>query len=146
MGGGSGRGERKPVILVDSSVWIDYFNGRSTPQADRLDLLLGTHPVAVGDLILTEVLQGFRDDKHYATAKRLLATATVYNLVDHDTALLAADHYRTLRKQGITVRKTIDTLIATFCIRNDLPLLYADKDFEPFRAHLGLRSALDPSH
>ncbi|GAB6042725.1 type II toxin-antitoxin system VapC family toxin [Endothiovibrio diazotrophicus] len=130
------------MILVDSSVWIDYFNGRPTLQTDHLDRLLGTHPVAAGDLILTEVLQGFRDDRHYATAKRLLTTVTLYQLVDRDTALLAADHYRTLRKRGITVRKTIDTLIATFCIRNDLPLLHADKDFEPFTVHLGLRDAL----
>ena len=126
------------MILVDSSVWIDYFNGRTTEQTELLDRLLGSEPIAVGDLILTEVLQGFRDDNDYTTAKRLLATATCYNLVDHDTALLAADHYRALRKRGITVRKTIDTLIATFCIHHELPLLYTDLDFEPFRQHLNL--------
>jgi len=88
------------MILVDSSVWIDYFNGQTTPQVDRLDQLLGTQPVAVGDLILVEVLQGFRHDADYTTAKQLLTSLTVFNLLNTSLAIKSAEHYRTLRKRG----------------------------------------------
>jgi predicted nucleic acid-binding protein len=128
------------VILVDTSVWIDYFRGLSTRQTDHLDRLLGVEPVAVGDLILVEVLQGFDRDQHFEQAKRLLSSLTVIDLGGRDIAIRAAEHFRTLRALGITIRKTIDTVIATRCIASDLALLHADRDFEPFVKHLGLRS------
>jgi len=131
------------VILVDSSVWIDYFIGRDAVEADVLDRTLGSHPVAIGDLILTEVLQAFRRDNDYATAKRLLNQVTVFELLGHDMAIKSAENFRALRRQGITVRKTADVIIASFCIEHDLPLLFSDKDFLPFVKHLGLRNATD---
>ena len=130
------------MILVDSSVWIDYFRGTATPQAEILDSLLGTEPVATGDLILTEVLQGFVSDRDFAQAKKLLTSLVVVDLVGQDIASPAAKNFRVLRAQGITLRKTIDTVIATRCIESKLSLLYSDRDFDPFVEHLGLRSAL----
>lgn len=130
------------MILVDSSVWIDYFRGTATAQAEMLDGLLGQEPLIVGDLILTEVLQGFGSDRDFNQAKKLLTTLTVVNLVDSEIAIQAAKNFRTLRALGITVRKTIDTLIATKCIQSGFTLLYSDRDFDPFVQHLELRSAL----
>jgi predicted nucleic acid-binding protein len=130
------------VILIDSSVWIDYFRGKATAEANKLDMLLGTQPLAIGDLILTEVLQGFGSDKEFNEAKKLLLTLEVVDLGGRDLAIQAAKHYRALRKLGITVRKTIDTIIATRCIENRFSLLYSDRDFDPFVTHLGLQSAL----
>ncbi len=126
------------MILVDSSVWIDFFRGNNTPEAAILDRTLGVHPVAVGDLILTEVLQGFRSDEDYQTAKRLMATLTVLDILGQDMAIKSAENFRHLRKKGITIRKTADVIIATFCIDRSIPLLFADKDFKPFVEHLGL--------
>ena len=133
------------MIFVDSSVWIDYFNGKITPQTNWLDQILGMQLVATGELILTEVLQGFRQDKDYQQAKRLLLSLEYLPMLNQPLALQSADNFRFLRQQGITVRKTIDVIIATFCIKQNLPLLYADKDFAPFYQHLGLKNAL-PSH
>ncbi|MCH9027762.1 MAG: PIN domain nuclease [Proteobacteria bacterium] len=130
------------MIFVDSSVWIDYFNGKTSPEVDRLDSLLGTEPISTGDLILAEVLQGFRSDKDYKTAKKLLGSLTIFNVLDTNIAIKSADNFRLLRKKGITVRKTVDTIIATFCIQNKLALLHADKDFRPFHKHLRLKNAL----
>ena len=130
------------MVLVDSSVWIDYFNGRITRETDYLDSLLGMEPVAVGDLIVTEVLQGFRDDSDYVTAKGLFDSLSVFDMLGSARALKAANNYRALRKMGITVRKTTDMIIATFCIDREIPLLFSDRDFSPFVRHLGLRSAL----
>lgn len=130
------------MILVDSSVWVDYFNGQATRETDFLDDLLGTEPVAIGDLILAEVLQGFRSDADYEAAKDLLASLTTYDLLGAAHAVKTADNYRALRKKGITVRKTADAIIATFCIERRVPLLYSDRDFDPFVRHLGLRPAL----
>jgi hypothetical protein len=130
------------MILVDSSVWIDYFRGTATPQTDRLDSLLGTEPVAIGDLILTEVLQGFASDRDFNQARKLLTSLAVVDLGGRDIAIQAARHFRALRALGVTVRKTIDTVIATRCIESRLALLYSDRDFDPFVEHLGLRSAL----
>lgn len=130
------------MILVDSSVWIDYFNGTATPQTDRLDAVLGIELVVIGDLILTEVLQGFGSDRAFNQAKKLLTALDVIELGGAAMAIQAARHFRTLRARGVTVRKTIDTLIATRCIRSRYRLLYSDRDFDPFVAHLGLRSAL----
>lgn len=130
------------MILVDSSVWIDYFRGTVTPQAERLDALLGIEPIATGDLILTEVLQGFVSDRDFNQAKKLMTSLVVVDLAGQRMAIQAAKNFRTLRSLGVTVRKTIDTVIATCCIENGLPLLYSDRDFDPFVEHLGLRSAL----
>ncbi|MBK7001740.1 MAG: PIN domain nuclease [Rhodoferax sp.] len=130
------------MILVDSSVWIDYFRGTQTAQTEKLDDLLRSEPIAVGDLILTEVLQGFGSERDFNEAKRLLTTLQVVELGGQDVAIQAARNFRILRGQGITVRKTIDTLIATWCIENGFPLLYSDRDFDPFVQHLGLRCAL----
>ena len=130
------------MILVDSSVWIDYFRGTATPQAEKLESLLGTEPIATGDLILTEVLQGFVSDRDFNRAKKLLTALVIVELVGKDIAIQAARNFRALRALGVSVRKTIDTVIATRCIESGLPLLYSDRDFDPFVKHLGLRSAL----
>ena len=130
------------MILVDSSVWIDYFRGVATPQADRLDSLLGSEPIAIGDLILAEVLQGFVSDHDFRQATKLLTSLLVVDLGGREIAIQAAKNFRTLRTLGVTVRKTIDTVIATRCIQSGFALLYCDRDFDPFVEHLGLRSAL----
>jgi hypothetical protein len=130
------------MIVVDSSVWIDYFGGKITPAAEKLDSLLGETPIAASDLMLVEVLQGFRTDSDFAQARDLLMSLTIVNMLNTSIALRSAVNFRTLRKKGVTVRKTIDTIIATYCIENSLALLYSDKDFQPFREHLKLQSAL----
>jgi len=130
------------MILVDSSVWIDYFRGAKTPETEHLDALLGIEPVATGDLVLAEVLQGFSSDRDFNQGSRLLRSLPIIELVGADIAIQAARNQRRLRGLGITIRKTIDTLIATSCIENQLTLLYSDADFDPFVEHLGLRSAL----
>ena len=131
------------MILVDSSVWIDYFRGVVSPQTDRLDSLLGQELLVTGDLIVAEVLQGFQSEAAFNKAKRLMTgSLTVVSLVGPENAIQAARNYRTLRASGVTVRKTIDTLIATYCIENDYALLFSDRDFNPFIDYLGLRSAL----
>ena len=126
------------MIIVDSSVWIAYFNGAVTPQTEKLDSLLSEEPIGLGDLILVEVLQGYRHDKDYEIAKDLLTSLTIFNLLGENMAIKTADNYRFLRRKGITIRKTIDVIIATFCIENDLTLLHSDKDFEPFSDLLNL--------
>lgn len=130
------------MIVVDSSVWIDYFRGTKKPEADRLDALLGTDVLATGDLMLAEVLQGFKSDNDFRDAKELLTSMEVIELGGADIAIQAAKHFRQLRAKGITVRKTIDTIIATRCIVDGYALLYSDRDFDPFVDHLGLRPAL----
>jgi len=129
------------MIVVDSSVWIDYFSGINNKQTDKLDNILGLKPVAIGDLILTEVLQGFRHDKDYKAARTLFKDVTIFEMLGTDMALKSADNFRALRKKGITVRKTADVTIASFCIEQKLPLLFTDKDFKPFVKHLGLAEA-----
>lgn len=130
------------MILVDSSVWVDYFRGAVTPQAERLDSLLGSEPIATGDLILAEVLQGFVSDRDFVRARRLLTSLVVVELAGQRIAIQAARNLRALRAMGVTARKTIDTVIATRCIESHLALLYSDRDFDPFVEHLGLRSAM----
>ena len=127
------------MTLVDSSVWIDYFNGSITAQTEKLDQLLGAEPLAIGDLILTEVLQGFAHDQDFNKAKKMLTALTVVELGGQEIAIQAARNFRALRKRGVTVRKTIDTLIATRCIESGYDLLHSDRDFDPFVSHLGLR-------
>jgi len=127
------------LTLVDSSVWIDYFKGKVTVQTERLDGLLGREPLAIGDLILTEVLQGFTDERDFNEAKEMLTSLTVVELGGREIAIQAARNFRAPRRLGMTVRKTIDTVIATRCIEGGYDLLRNDRDFEPFTRHLGLR-------
>jgi predicted nucleic acid-binding protein len=129
------------VILIDTSVWVDYFNGQETPQTSLLDDLLGNEPLAIGDLILAELLQGFRSDADFHTARELLTALTIYELLGVENAIGSAQHYRLLRARGVTVRKTTDVIIATFCIRRSYPLLFSDRDFLPFVEQLGLSDA-----
>ena len=126
------------MIIVDSSVWIDYFNGKATPETDALDGLLGRKPVLTGDLILTEVLQGFRRDADYRKARTLLETLELRTLGGREVAVAAADNYRALRRRGITPRKTIDMIIGTYCLVHGLQLLHADRDFDVLEQELGL--------
>ena len=130
------------MILVDSRVWIDYFRGAITSQTEKLHSLLGSEPLAIGDLILTEVLQGCAEERDFKRARKLLTSLTVVNLGGRDTAIQAAQNFRKLRRLGVTVRKTIDVVIATHCIKNDDELLHNDRDFDPFVKHLGLRSVI----
>lgn len=130
------------MIVADSSVWIDYFNGVITSQTEHLHAYLQEEPVVIGDIILVEVLQGFRDDGDFRKAKQLLDTLVFMEMLGRDLAVKSAQNYRHLRKKGVTVRKTIDIMIATFCIESDLPLLHSDKDFEPMRRHLGLKTVV----
>jgi len=123
-------------------VWIDYFKGATTPQTDTLDSLLGSEPLAIGDLILAEVLQGFVDEREFERARTLLTSLTVVNLGGKEIAIQAARYFRVLRRLGVTVRKTIDSIIATRCIVSDYDLLHSDRDFDPFVKHLGLRSVV----
>ena len=130
------------MTLVDSSVWIDYFRGVISPETDKLDALLGAEALLTGDLIVAEVLQGFSAESEFNTARQLMTTRlSVVSLVGPDNAVQAARNYRALRAQGVTIRKTIDTLIATYCIENGVSLLFSDRDFNPFVDYLGLRSA-----
>ncbi|MFA6312949.1 MAG: PIN domain nuclease [Sterolibacterium sp.] len=126
------------MIVVDSSVWIDYFNGMSNPETEKLDAALGNELIVIGDLILAEVLQGFERDADYRKAKSLLEHLEFREMLGREVALASAENYRKLRQQGITIRKTIDMLIGTFCILNRLPLLHRDRDFAPMAKHLGL--------
>ena len=131
------------MICVDSSVWIDFFNGDRTPQTLWLLERLGNERICIGDLVLLETLQGFRQDRAFDAALVFLKSFEQLVISDETVALQAARNYRLLRARGITIRKTIDTLIATRCIVEGWPLLYSDRDFDPFVEHLGLRRALD---
>lgn len=131
------------MILVDSSVWIDYLRGVETRETDRLHGLLGVEPLAVGDLILTEVLQGIGTERDFNEVLRLLDRLDLVSLGGHGVAIQAARNFRVLREKGITVRKTVDCIIATRCIMDDLTLLHSDRDFAPFVAHLGLKSTFE---
>ena len=127
------------MILVDSSVWIDFFRNEPTPQAEWLDRNLGAEALVVGDLILAEVLQGFRNDKGFDEARHLLGRLVQVNIGGTDLAIEAARNYRRLRRFGVTVRGTVDVLIATRCLADGLQLLHSDRDFDAFEQHLHLR-------
>jgi predicted nucleic acid-binding protein len=127
------------MVLVDTSVWVDYFNGVDAAETNSLDRLLGSGRVLIGDLILTETLQGFARDADYRRARNLLSDLPYADLVGREIAKAAADNYRKLRGRGITVRKTIDVIIGTFCIAGDHELLHTDRDFDPLEEVLGLR-------
>lgn len=126
------------MILVDSSVWIDYFRGATNVQTEVLDSLLGQQLLAIGDLILTEVLQGFDDERDFNVARKMLTALTVVEVGGEEIAIQAAKNFRALRRLGVTVRKTTDTVIATRCIESGYDLLHNDRDFDPFARHLGL--------
>ena len=127
------------MILVDSSVWIDFFRNQPTPQAEWLDHNLGIEGVVVGDLILAEVLQGFKDDRGFNEARRMLGQLKQITLGGEDLAVDAARNFRKLRTKGVTVRGTIDVIVATRCLLDGFRLLHSDRDFDAFEAHLGLR-------
>ena len=127
------------MVLVDSTVWIDYFNGVITPETEFLDSILGEQMILVGDIILAEVLQGFRSDSDFEGAHQALMKFQPVSMLNPDLAEQSARNYRELRKRGITIRKTIDCFIATFCIESDHELLHSDRDFDPFENNLGLK-------
>ena len=131
------------MILVDSSVWIDYFRGVATGETNRLNDLLGSELLATGDVMITEVLQGFDQDRDFNQALRLLSSFEIVEVGGREIAIQAARNDRSLRRSGVTVRKTIDTLIATRCIESGHALLFSDRDFDPFVEHLGLASAMN---
>ena len=128
------------MILVDSSVWIDYFNGRKTGKTDWLDSALGNEQIIMGDLILAKVLQGFQSDNDFKIAKKLLLTFPFMEMVGQELAIKSALNYRLLRKKGVTVRKTIDVMIGTFCLNYQLTLLHDDRDFDPMEKYLHLKT------
>lgn len=128
------------MILVDSSVWIDYFNGRRTPASSRLDELLGDEPLWTGDLILVEVLAGFRRPRDARTARELLASLEYADLVGPEVAMLAADNYRLLRRRGVTARSLVDVIIGSFCALHGFQLLHSNRDFVAMANHIGLRT------
>lgn len=128
------------MILVDSSVWIDYFNGEKTSKTDWLDSALGNKPIIIGDLILAEVLQGFQRENDFRTAKNLLLDFPFMEMVGKNIAIKSAINYRFLRKKGVTVRKTIDVMIGTFCIHHHFSLLHDDSDFDPLEKYLKLKT------
>ena len=127
------------MILVDSSVWIAFFRGTPTREAERLDRNLGIEPLVIGDLILAEVLQGFTHDRGFDEAKGFLGRLEQLTLGGTEIAVEAARNVRRLRKLGVTVRGTVDVLIATRCLVDGLWLLHGDRDFDAFEQHLGLR-------
>ena len=127
------------MILVDSSVWIDYFNGQQTWQTNLLDNLLSDVPVIIGDLILAEILQGFRSDNDYESAKSFLSVLPFHQIGGYQVAVQSAQNYRILRKKGATVRKTMDVIIGTYCILEGLLLLHDGRDFDPMASHLSLK-------
>ena len=127
------------MLVVDTSVWIDYFNGVENSQTDFLHLALENTPILIGDLILAEVLQGFRHDPDFEKVRRTLGKFMQASMVNPVLAVQSARNYRFLRQKGITVHKTIDSLIATFCIENDHQLLHNDSDFDGYEEYLGLR-------
>jgi len=129
------------MLLVDSSVWIDYFNGTPSEQAERLDSLLGREDLLTGDLILAEVLRGFDRPADFRRARKLMSSLAYEDMLGKDVALRGVAYYRSLRRRGITVRKTIDVLIASFCILRGHSLLHRDRDFEPFERFFGLARA-----
>lgn len=127
------------ILVVDSTVWIDYFNGVISDESDYLHESIGRETIIVGDLILAEVLQGFRRERDFNLARQVLLNFPVMTMIGQANAVQSAIHYRTLRANGITIRKTIDCLIATFCLVNEFSLLHTDRDFEQIAHVLPLK-------
>jgi predicted nucleic acid-binding protein len=126
------------MILVDSSVWIGYFNGKINPLTEWLDSALGKEIIILGDIILAEILQGFKSDRDFNKAKELLLNFQFMEMLGQQLAIKSAENYRFLRRKGVTVRKTIDVIIGTFCIHHNISLLHDDKDFDPLTKYLKL--------
>jgi predicted nucleic acid-binding protein len=131
--------------IVDSSVWIDYWSGKVTPQTELLDAALGTRAIGLGDIILCEVLQGYRRQRDFEAARQALLRFPVYTMGGIEIALKSAENYRFLRRHGISVRRTVDCLIATFVIENGFSLLHSDHDFDAFGTYLGLDVVRPPA-
>jgi predicted nucleic acid-binding protein len=127
------------MLVVDSTVWVDYFNGVENPQTNYLERIADQVPILIGDLILAKILQGFRDDADFEKARRALGKYIQVEMVSPALALQSVRNYRLLRRKGITVRKTIDSLIATYCIENEHELLHTDSDFDGYEKFLGLQ-------
>jgi predicted nucleic acid-binding protein len=126
------------VIVVDSSVWIDFLNGRNAPHVRRLRAALGTHEIVVGDLMLCEILQGLQSERAAREVETFLRRFDIRAMAGEELAMVAARLFRSLRSRGITIRKTIDMLIGAWCIENRMPLLHNDSDFRPMARYLGL--------
>ena len=126
------------MIVVDSSVWIDFLNGRNVPHVRRLRALLGTEEIVVGDLMLCEVLQGLVSEQAARDVEALLRRFLIVPMAGDTIAVAAARNFRFLRRHGITIRKTVDLLIGTWCIENGSALLHNDSDFRPMARYLGL--------
>jgi len=127
------------MIVADTSSWIDYVRGIDAPHTNLLDYELDHNRIITGDLIITEFLQGFRNEKEYQAAKEIMESLEYHDFVGKKIALQSAQNFRILRRSGITVRKTIDVIIATFCIENGFELLHNDRDFDPMETILGLQ-------
>jgi predicted nucleic acid-binding protein len=127
------------MIVADTSVWIDYVKGIVAPHTNLLDFELLHNRVITGDLIIVEFLQGFRNENDYRKAKQIMDSLEYHDLAGKDISIKAAQNFRRLRKNGVTVRKTIDVIIATFCIENDFELIHNDRDFDPMEEMLGLK-------
>lgn len=130
------------MILVDTGIWVDYFNGKASKYSDALDAALVEGTVVIGDLILLEILQGFKSDRDYQKAKTKLGMLEQFEMFGNSMVIKCATNYRGLRKKGVTIRRTTDVIIATFCIENKIPLLFQDRDFIPFVEKLGLMPVL----
>lgn len=127
------------MVVVDTSVWIDYLRGASTPQVELLEEVFETDRIVIGDLIITELMQGFRYKKDIAKANELINTLEYMDFVGREIAEKSAENFRLIRKKGFTIRKTIDVIIGTFCIKNGFWLLHNDRDFDPLEKYLNLR-------
>ena len=127
------------MIVADTSAWIDYVRGIDAPHTNLLDYELDHNRIITGDLIIAEFLQGFRNEKEYQAAKEIMESLEYHDFVGKKIALQSSQNFRILRKSGITVRKTIDLIIATFCIENGFELLHNDRDFDPMEKILGLQ-------
>ncbi|XOV90857.1 MAG: PIN domain nuclease [Bacteroidota bacterium] len=125
-------------MVVDTSVWINYFNGINSPKTDLLHNALDQYGIIVGDIILLEILQGIRDDKQFRLTKSLLEATILVQMINPELAIEYANHYRILRKKGVTIRKSNDIIIAGYCIKNNVPLLQQDRDFIPYADFFGL--------
>lgn len=128
------------MVVADSSVWIDYLGGRASRETQLLDDLLTREFVLTGDLILAEVLQGIRDDAQFRATLRAMNRLPFSDMLGREIAVLTARNHRKLRKRGVTVRKTIDLIIASFCAHNGHQLLHSDRDFDKMAPHMGLRT------
>jgi len=131
------------VILVDTTVWIDYFNGIENKQTESLDHILSEQSVIIGDIILTEILQGFDSDKEFRLAKQALDPLDCVHLGGKSLAIKAASNFRFLRSKGVTIRKTVDMLIGSWCIEHEVELLHNDKDFDQIATQLPLQIYVD---